>query len=97
MIDLNSTIVKITAENITTEQSLKVLSEIFLPSFLMLWLGSILVTFILGLVSLKRDHDKILLIAIIPELILGVIILLFTFVVPVFPKLLGDLFSGMLQ
>jgi len=96
MLNVNQTVQNIVSSNLTDIQTLKRIGEIFLPSFLIFWLSSIVFIIIIGFLVLKRDQEKIFIIAIIPLLIIGVLILLFTFIVPFLPNMLGDVMKDML-
>lgn len=92
---LNSTLICEQILEKSTEQSLKIIGEVFLPSFLLFWLGSLTLILIIGLAIIKKDLDKFFIVFIIPFL-LGLVILIFTFVIPIIPKFTAGWFSGIL-
>lgn len=91
----NATIICEQITNKTIEGGLKVVGEAYLPSFLIFWVGTLLLILIIGLATIKKDFAKFFAIFIIP-LLLGLLILIFTFVIPLIPKFTGNWMSGLL-
>ena len=82
--------------NKTSEEAFKRVGEIYFAPFLIFWLVTLLLIVTIGIKTLSKDWDKFFLIFIIPFLITGALCILFTFILPILPKLLGGIFQGML-
>jgi len=76
----------------STEYISHMSSNIFLPSIIFYWIFQFLIILILGNIFVKKDKANFFSIFVFIQLI-GAIILFFTFIYPVFPDLLGKLFT----
>jgi glucan phosphoethanolaminetransferase (alkaline phosphatase superfamily) len=82
---LNMTNFAMELANKTTEEGLKAIGEVYLPSILIAWGILLAVTIIIALCTLKKGWGNFFLIFILPQIIFFVI-LLFIFLVPTLPK-----------
>ena len=82
--------------NKTSEEAFKRVGEIYFAPFLFFWLVTLILVVVIGVKTLSQDWDKFFLIFIIPFLIMGALSILFTFIIPVLPQILGEIFKGML-
>jgi len=77
------------------EGALLHISEIFIPSILIAWITLILLTLFIAAIVKIKAWAKFFAVFIVPQLIL-MVILIFTFIVPVIPKWTGHLLHNML-
>ncbi len=82
--------------NKTSEEAFKRVGEIYFAPFLFFWLVTLILVVVIGVKTLSQDWDKFFLIFIIPFLIMGALSILFTFIIPVLPQILEEIFKGML-
>ena len=83
--------------NKTTEEGIKIIGEVFLPSVLIAWAVLIILTVIIAVCILKKKKgfQNFFLIFILPQLVFLVLIL-FIFIIPILPKWTSELMKGWL-
>jgi len=82
--------------NKTTEEGIKVIGEVFLPSILIAWSILIILTLIIAACVLKKGWGNFFIIFILPQIVFFVLIL-FIFVIPVLPNWTSELMKGWLS
>ena len=93
---INNTLIAEELLKSTAEEGLKIMGEIFLPSMLIGILVTLVLMLLLGLITLRKGWGKFFIIFIIPLLIF-VLIIIFTFIIPVIPKYTGDWLVGFIK
>ena len=93
---INNTLIAEELLKSTAEEGLKIMGEIFLPSMLIGILVTLVLMLLLGLITLRRGWGKFFIIFIIPLLIF-ILIIIFTFIIPVLPRISGEWMQGILR
>jgi hypothetical protein len=90
---INATAIGQELITLSSEEALKRMGEIFLPSILIAWFILLALTVLIAIKVLKKGWSKFFAIFILPQLIF-LIFLVFTFIFPILPKYTGDWFTG---
>lgn len=87
---LNTTQLGIELINKSSDEAFKILGNVYLPSFLIVFISLFLLIFVFGLIFVRKNFSNFIAIFIFP-LIFTLILFLFIFIIPIIPKLTGHL------
>jgi len=82
--------------NVSNEEALKIIGQVFMPSILIAWLITVVLTIIIALCILKKGFNNFFIIFILPNIVFLVLIL-FIFVIPIIPEWTANLMKGWLS